>query len=867
MACWNFRRFNTARLAHKTIENTALISGQQLSVNKTADGKLCASIHWLEPATSISRSRLPLSWIFAGLGAGVVLSLILFGTIRNWEQREVQKRAADLAHEQAEKLEVTIMHSMEVLYSIASLHAAQGKIGRDQFRQFVQQALARQPELQALSWNPIVPTAQRSAMEAAAVADGLANFQFREKDAAGNFQPAAQREVYTPVYFIEPLERNTPALGYDLGSDAERLNSMARARDTGQPVATAPIQLAQGPDNQSGFLVLLPVYSGDTPKNISDRRAQLAGFAVAVFRVNDLVSGLFMDLKQKGIEAELFDESRAGKLIFPEVHLEGNNRSTVNLTVAGRPWVMVFQPTPELIASESHLQSWLVLTGGLAFTFLTTAYLYGGWRRTKQVAAANAALQEEIIVRQRAEAAADSANQAKSDFLASMSHEIRTPLNAILGYTQLMQRDPQLPAEQRDSVSGISASGRHLLGLINEILDLSKIEAGRMELNVADFDLSVLANGLAATFRPLCAQKKIGFRLEFFGEKQTCVRGDEGKLRQVLINLVGNAVKFTAAGEVFLRCQPLPDARWQFEVIDTGLGIPENERQEIFKPFHQGSGAAHQGGTGLGLAIAQRQVELLGGKLELQSERGTGSRFFFCLPLPMAATYIRENPPRTTRLVPGQSVRALVVDDHKENRGVLGGMLSSMGCEISYAANGNEALKVAHEQKPEIIFLDLLLPDLSGAETARQILAVASGGSLKIIAHTASPLARHRDEALAAGCVDFIAKPFACERLYECLERHLKVEFESAEPPGEPDVAPLEQVFLPDGLSARLMVAAELHSTTALKAGLQELRQHGPDATRLADEIRRLMHSYDMDGIQRLLVKTVVAEMASQTKI
>jgi signal transduction histidine kinase/CheY-like chemotaxis protein/sensor domain CHASE-containing protein len=809
---------------------------------------------------------LPLSWIFAGLGLGVFLSLILFATIRNWEQSEIQKRAADLAHEQAEKLEVTVMHSMEVLYSIASLHAAQGKIGRAQFRQFVQQALARQPELQALSWNPIVPAAQRREMETAAVADGLADFQFREKNSAGQFQPAAPREIYIPVYFIEPLERNAPALGYDLGSDAERLNSMARARDTGQPVATAPIQLAQGPDNQAGFLVLLPVFSGDTPKTISERRTQLAGFAVAVFRVNDLVSGMFADLKRKGIAAELFDESRAGKLIFPAASAEIKNGATVNLAVAGRPWVMVFQPTPELIASESHFQSLSVLAGGLAFTFLTTVYLYGGWRRTKQVAAANAALQEEIVVRQRAEAAADSANHAKSDFLASMSHEIRTPLNAILGYTQLMQRDPQLPPEQRDSVSGISASGRHLLGLINEILDLAKIEAGRMELNVADFDLAALANGLAATFRPLCAQKKIGFRLEFFGDKQNCVRGDEGKLRQVLINLVGNAVKFTSAGEVFLRCQPLPDARWQFEVIDTGLGIPENEQQEIFKPFHQGSGAAHQGGTGLGLAIAQRQVELLGGKLELQSERGIGSRFFFSLTLPPAVHAVHEIILRTTRLANGHAVRALVVDDHNENRNVLGGMLSAVGCDVFYAGDGGEALQVAREQKPEIIFLDLLLPDLSGAEIARKILVENSCGSPKIIAHTASALARHRDDALAAGCVDFISKPIGCERIYECLEKHLGVQFERATPSVETNFAPLERVALPDGLCARLMVAAELHSTTALKAGLQELRQLGPDATRLAEEIRRLMHSYDMDGIQRLLAKIAVPEVAGQTE-
>ncbi|HEY2328968.1 MAG TPA: CHASE domain-containing protein, partial [Verrucomicrobiae bacterium] len=518
------------------------------------------------------------------------------------------------------------MRSMEVLYSIASLHAAQGGISRRQFHEFVQQALARQPELQALSWNPVVPAARRAEFEAAAATDGLKAFQFREKNSAGNFQPAGARDEYVPVYFIEPLASNAAALGFDLGSDAERLSALDRARDLAQPVATAPIRLTQGPDNQAGLLVLLPVYSGDTPAMLSERRKQLAGFAVAVFRVDDLVQAEFADLQKKGIEACLRDNSPAGQLIYGNKSATG---SQVSLEVAGRNWVMEFSPTSGFIAAHSHLQSWLVLAGGLAFTFLIAAYLLGNWRWSVEIS---------------------SANHAKSDFLASMSHEIRTPLNAILGYAQLLQRDVSLPPEQRDSIAGINDSGRHLLGLINEILDLSKVEAGRMELNPIDFDLAVLANGLVATFRPLCAQEKIGFRLELPDGKHQRVRGDEGKLRQVLINLVGNAVKFTSAGEVALRTLREPEGRWRFEVFDTGFGIPPEEQSEIFKPFHQGSGAQHQGGTGLGLAIAQRQVELMGGKLELRSERGVGSCFFFSIPLAETKTEAEEITSSVMRL-------------------------------------------------------------------------------------------------------------------------------------------------------------------------------------------------------------------------
>jgi signal transduction histidine kinase/CheY-like chemotaxis protein len=795
------------------------------------------------------------------------LSLALFATIRGWERRELEKRAADLAHEQAEKLQVAVLRSMEVLHSIAALHTLHGGMTPGQFQQFVQPTLTRQSELQALSWNPIVPATERSGMETTARAEGLIQFQFCEKDLAGHLIPARARDFYVPVRFIEPLERNRAALGYDLASDECRRLSLEQARDSGKPVATAPIQLAQGPDNQAGFLVLLPVYHSDLPPTtIAERQRHLKGFAVAVFRVNDLVAQFFHELKAKGIEAALYDQSRQGQLLYAEKSFAEASDS-IPLEIAGRQWALAFQALPEFAASASHYQSWLVLSGALAFTLLATAYLYGGWRRTMEIATVNAALQEEVAVRQRAEAAADKANQAKSDFLASMSHEIRTPLNAILGYTQLMQRDASLPPDQRDAVGGISASGQHLLGLINEILDLSKIEAGRMELQPVNFDLAMLGNGLAATFRPLCAQKKIRFRLEVDTTHPAAVRGDEGKLRQVLINLVGNAVKFTNVGEVCLRIQPTADERWRFEVIDTGLGIPEEERTDIFKPFHQGSGAQHQGGTGLGLAIAQRQVELLGGKLDLESERGIGSCFHFELPLPSVTDTVEKVSARVRQLAPGHSVCALVVDDNRENRDVLGRMLTKVGCDVLFATNGDEAMEQTRASQPGIIFLDLLLPGASGMETARNILAGASGSAPKIIAHTASALSRHREEARSSGCVDFIAKPFEAEQLYECLERHLSVRFErealvELQPPVNNTMT---GIHLPEELSARLMVAAELHSTTALKTCLQELRAGGPDAERLAEEIRQLMRSYDMDGIQRLLTRVTAPRATPQT--
>ena len=795
------------------------------------------------------------------LGVGLALSVALFLVIRDWEGRAVENAARELARGQVEKLHVDMLRSMEVLHSITAFTTVRGQPTRAEFGRFVQPALTRQPELQALEWVPRVPAAERGLYESAAVGDGIKDFQFREMDAAGAVVPAGARPEYFPVLYLEPMMGNVPALGLDLADQPQRRAALELAARTGQPTATAPIRLAQEAGNQAGFLVFVPMYARQVPQHVPPTADDVSGFAVAVFSVADLVQHQFAELQTLGIDVQLFDDSTAGQLIYANTDAPRTSR-VADLEFANRRWVAAYTITPRFHSGISWMQSWLVLVAGLAFTILAAASLYRGWCQSLKISRANAALQEEVTVRQRAEAAAEAANQAKSDFLASMSHEIRTPLNAILGYTQLMQRDLSLAAEQRDAIAGISLSGEHLLGLINEILDLAKIEAGRMELNPTNFDLGALGRGLAATFQPLCARKLIGFQVVFAGG-QGFVTGDEGKLRQILINLLGNAVKFTSSGEVTLRCQKGGQEEWLFEVIDTGMGIPPEEVPHIFIPFHQGHHAQHLGGTGLGLAIAQRQVELIGGQLELQSERGIGSRFFFTVTLPRAENAAPAlSAAVVRRLQPGWRVRALVVDDRRANADILVQMLADVGCDVSRAADGTEALRVAREQAPQIVFLDWLLPDLEGQMVARGLLAGIP--DLKIIAHTAAALTQYRVEAQTAGCVGFLVKPIRAEQVYECLRAQLGVVFEYTTP--APETAALGEwtaghLELSEELYSRLTTAAELHSTTALKGCLQELRQLGPEAGLLAEHIRHLMRSYDMDGIMRLVLRAAAPSL------
>src|SRR5260221_9218577 len=260
------------------------------------------------------RNRPPPFWVVFVLGTGVLLSLAVFFTLRGWEERDLEKRAADIATQEAEKLQSDVWRSMEVLHSIAALHAVRSDISSNEFHDFVQRALARQHEIQALSWNHFVVADARWGFERREAAGGQRNYEFRELLASGELVRAGVRSEYVPVQFIEPAAGNAAALGYDLNSDPSRRLGIEQARDTGQAVATRPIHLAQSADSEAGFLVLLPVYTTAViPETVEERRAQLAGFAVAVFRVKDLVGATFNKPSGKGIGVAIFDETSPGK--------------------------------------------------------------------------------------------------------------------------------------------------------------------------------------------------------------------------------------------------------------------------------------------------------------------------------------------------------------------------------------------------------------------------------------------------------------------------------------------------------------------------------------------------------------------------
>ncbi len=402
-----------------------------------------------------------------------------------------------------------------------------------------------------------------------------------------------------------------------------------------------------------------------------------------------------------------------------------------------------------------------------------------------------------------AKEAAESANRAKSVFLANMSHELRTPLNAILGFAQLMERDSTFPVEHRESLGIVNRSGEHLLNLLNDVLEMSKIEAGRADLQLEAFDLHHMLLSLEEMFRMRADQKDLALLFERAPEVPRFIRADQGKLRQVLINLLGNAVKFTEEGSVTLRVNAERDvgsslpadkdkqfASIRFDVQDTGPGIALDELHKVFEAFVQtSSGQQLEKGTGLGLPISREFTHIMGGELVIDSQEGQGTAFKFEVKVEVmeAADMLAVGPlRRVIGMEPGQRAadggpfRLLIVDDVATARRLLVMIFQPLGFELREAVNGQEALEIWEEWQPHLIWMDLRMPVLDGREATRRIKAQAQAGDRSvpvIIALTASVFEEQRAEVLADGCDDFIRKPFREHEIFDALHSHLGVRF------------------------------------------------------------------------------------------
>lgn len=411
--------------------------------------------------------------------------------------------------------------------------------------------------------------------------------------------------------------------------------------------------------------------------------------------------------------------------------------------------------------------------------------------------AINQTLIGEIVERKRiekelrqAEEAAKNSSQAKSEFLANMSHELRTPLNGILGYAQILQRTESLSEKGSKGISVIYQCGSHLLTLINDVLDLSKIEARKLELNLIDFYLPAFLDSVSEICRIRAEQKIIRFDLQLDPDLPTGIRADEKRLRQVLINLLGNAIKFTHQGSVTFKVKVINQAlndkghityTIRFEIIDTGTGITPEQAEKIFLPFEQvGNQKRQTEGTGLGLTISQKIISLMGSQIKVDSEFGKGSTFWFEVELPESKDWAKVSRVVERGTVigyQGQKRTILIVDDKWENRSVIVNLLEPVGFTVVEASQGQEGWKQIRAYKPDLIITDLVMPVMDGFEFIKSLRQSGQFKETAVIASSASVFAIDQYKSINVGADAFLPKPIEVETLLQLLQQYLQLEW------------------------------------------------------------------------------------------
>ncbi len=457
--------------------------------------------------------------------------------------------------------------------------------------------------------------------------------------------------------------------------------------------------------------------------------------------------------------------------------------------------------------------------------------------------------------------AAEAASRAKSIFLANMSHEIRTPMNAILGYCQILLKDTDLTDKQSHALTTIGKSGQNLLSLINDILDISKIEAGQMRLIFTRFDVAELLQDLRTMFYLRCELKGIRCCIEGLHEKERIVvLGDRNKLNQVLINLLDNSVKFTDAGEVILKITRTGQDFFLFEVIDTGTGVSSEAQTIIFAPFQQGGQDTDSEGTGLGLSISSKLVSLMGGTLQMESEEEKGTRFFFELNLKPAQGNVMSLIPKADNVISlaeGVRVKALVVDDKPTNRDVLSQMLISIGVDTLEAANGIRALELVREHTPDIVFMDWRMSEMDGIAAVKE-LKQEYGNNIKTVITSASVFGHELEQYKVCGCHDILKKPISATDVYSCMAKLLHVEYICKDDENEnTDQRNIDYagIDIPDNFRLKLLEQAEFYQISNLQETLNQVEKSGIEDSKLVEHLRELVNQFNMDGIITIMNK------------
>ncbi|MGM9489487.1 CHASE domain-containing protein [Ideonella sp. YS5] len=767
-----------------------------------------------------------------------------------------------------------------------------------EFRAVSTPMLQRSPWQQDFAYLPRVAAGQRQAFE-----HRQGDLTLREVSGRDTVVAAGQRPEYFPVLWTDPEAGHDALVGIDHLADPPRGQAIDQARTTGRPAASPPIySVAKSASTDLVTELYAPVYDTGPNSPAGSDAAHVRGMVAATIDIGQLLRAAAQQMDFHGHHLLLHDPEAptAHALEWPvdeglvvrdpaqreqsQPRLQAGVHHEVTLRIADRHWTLLMQPA---WARFTPAPGWLplaVLAAGLVFTALLTAFMGARRRhdllvmnqqlalesqvaaRTAELAHSNESLRAEVAERERTEGElrearqrAEQANRSKSTFLSNMSHEIRTPLNAVLGFTQILLADRALHAAAHDRLQVIFSAGNRLLNLINDVLDLAKIESGRLDLTAQTFDLQRELVDVGHLFAGRVAAKGLQWQVDLSGlPAPAMVRGDRTKIGQVLINLLGNALKFTEAGVIRLRAWRDGPAVWM-EVEDTGPGMQAAELERLFEPFGQGEAGRAKGGTGLGLSLSREMTRAMGGELALTSAPGAGTLARVMLPLPAveADPGVPFAESRAAHLMPGTRCRALVVEDDADSRELLVRLLTDAGCEVRQAEDGQAGLEACRRQSFDIVFSDIRMPRLSGVDLIRALRAEPATAHLPAIAVTASSLEHERRFYLDAGFQDFVAKPYPFRNIYRMLVEHAGVRLREEPVPShevQADAAELPAALPPEDEAwphlRALQAAAAEGEPGGVKRALAALGEHVVDPGRRRaweDAVRR----YDFQSLEK----------------
>jgi signal transduction histidine kinase/CheY-like chemotaxis protein len=725
--------------------------------------------------------------------AGALLTGVFFYESRRQEDLAFHQDLSIASENRATAVRRELEANLVALRALrAYLEISPSSMDESSFAGFAQRLIPTHSSVRSLEWIPRIEHPDRERFEA-----GLGGHFIFEGDPA-KLQRAPDRSFYLPVQFIYPAFLKLAVIGFDVNGSAGCRRALALTQKTGEPAFTEKYPIVEQTADGYGVIAFLPV----SRRLAVDGEPVLAGFAASVTQVPDVVESGLRRINPRGLDLYVFDRSAppAKQLLYYHPSPSGTKRGAVasepllantiheqiSVSVGGRDWSFVFVPTPEYIAAAYSWRPWILLGVGSLFTFAVVLYLLLHVSHSKKTLGLLDSL--EAVNRQLAGARdqALEASRSKSQFLANMSHEIRTPMNGVLATTELVL-DTGLTAEQRELINACHVSGQQLLAILNDILDLSRCESGKLTLEKVPFDLHSEVTGVMKLYHVIAQQKGVALNLRWSDAAPKWVRGDPTRLRQVLSNLMSNALKFTDDGSVTLTVSNENDnhanARLRFIVEDTGIGIPPETLPNLFSPFVQGDGSTTRryGGTGLGLAICKQLVVLMGGAIDVASEPGKGSRFVVQVEFERADPVQQIVDRVAHRASLPRRLHVLVAEDNPVNQLVAQRILERHGCSVDVVATGTAAVLRHQTEKYDLILMDCQMPELDGYEAARLIRTVNHEDRVPIIALTAQAFPGDRERCIAAGMDDYVSKPINAAQFIATVRRWIPCDVETAE--------------------------------------------------------------------------------------